>query len=191
MHASDVTHEPSGLSPGNTGQLPFEFWIPKRNCIPRSWALWNSGPRAMHARAVGSRAGCDDDDKAAHAPLGNCFCANNPRRSWTETSLVVTMALLYCRLPNLSNCVRRKLIDSYTGCANAPKEECRRVRHPKCEWRKFATAVSGNVRTASPLARPPPKVHTAKKCPSTHRDPEGERRKGSVATQIAYNQEFS
>jgi hypothetical protein len=33
MHASEVTHEPSGPSPRNTGQLPFEFWIPKRNCI--------------------------------------------------------------------------------------------------------------------------------------------------------------
>jgi hypothetical protein len=118
----------------------------------------------MHARAVGSRAGCDDDDKAAHPPLGNCFCANNRRRSSTATSLVVTIALLYCRLAILSNYERRKFVDSSTVCANAPKEECTRVHHPKCEWQKFAAAVSGNVRTAIPLARPPPKVHTAKKC---------------------------
>jgi hypothetical protein len=133
MQASEVTHEPSRLSPRNTGQLPFEFWIPKRNCVARSWALWNSGPRAMHVRAVGSRAGCDDDDKAAHPPLGNCFCANNRRRSSTETSRVVTIVLLYCRLPILSNCVRRLLVDSSTDVTTRQKEECRRVHHPKCE----------------------------------------------------------
>lgn len=166
MHASDVTHEPSGLSPRNTGQLPFEFWIPKRNCVARSWVLWNSGPRAMHVRAVGSRAGCDDDDRAAHPPLGNCFRANSTRRSWTSTSLVVTMALLYCRLPILSNCVRRTLVDSSTGSANSAGRAAQQCHHPKCIWWKFPAAVLGNARTGNLLARPPPKLHTAEKFPA-------------------------
>ena len=110
----------------NPGQLPFEFWIPRRNCVARSWAFWNFGPSPMDAKAVGSRAGCDDDDNAAHPPLGNCFCANTRRRSPTETLLVVTIALLYGRLPILSNCDRRKPGDSATGPATRQKrvESC-------------------------------------------------------------------
>ena len=149
MQARDVTHEPSWLSPRNTGQLPFEFWTLKRNCTARSWALWNSGPRAMHARVVGSRAGCDDDDRAAHPPVGNCFSANSTRRSWTSTRPVVTMALLYCRAPILSNCVRRTLVDSSAGCANSAGRAAQRCHHPRYVWRKVSAALLGNVRASA------------------------------------------
>src|SRR6266851_363822 len=63
----------------------------------------------MQARAVGSKAVCDHGDRAAQPPLDNCFCANSARRLWTATSLVVTMALLYCRLLILSNFGRKTL----------------------------------------------------------------------------------
>src|SRR5258708_36086750 len=154
MHARDVTHEPSWLSPANTGQLPFEFWTLKRNCMARSWALWNSGPRAMHARVVGSRAGCDDDDRAAHPPLGNCFSANCTRRPWISTSLVVTMALLYCRAPILSNCARRTLVDSSTGCAYSAERGAQwcsppKVRMAEISWSRLRKCEDGQLAGAA------------------------------------------
>src|SRR6266478_6406719 len=109
MSTRAVTHAPSWSSPGNTGQLPFGFSIPERNAVARLYSLLNVRPKAMQARAVGSKAVCDDGDRAAQPPLDNCFCANSARRLWTATSLVVTMALLYCRLLILSNFGRKTL----------------------------------------------------------------------------------
>jgi len=118
----------------------------------------------MHARVVGSRAGWDDDDRAAHPPPGNCFCANSTRRSWTGRSLVVTMALLYCRLPILSNCVRRTLVDYSTGCANSAERGA--------QWCS------------------PPTVRMAEISWSRLRKCENERRAGAATTQDAYGREI-
>ena len=143
----------------------------------------------MHARVVGSRAGCDDDDRAAHPPLGNCFSANSTRRSWTSTSLVVTMALLYCRAPILSNCVRRTLVVSSTGFANSAERGAQWRSPPKVRMAEFPGAVLGNVKTGSALVRPPPGMHTEGNFLPTHHDPEGAQWKGSVPSQFAYSQE--
>src|SRR6266851_1810033 len=119
----------------------------------------------MHARVVGSREGCDDNDTAAHPPLGNCFCANSSRMSWTSTWPVVTMALLYCRPPILSSCVRRTLVDSSTGFANSAERGA--------QWRS------------------PPKVRMAEISWSRLRKCENGQRAGAATTRDAYGREIS
>src|ERR1019366_9531331 len=70
----------------------------------------------MQAKAVGSGAGCDDEERAAQPPEGDCLCTNSTRSSSSATSSVVTMALLYCRPPILSNRTQRTAVADAIGC---------------------------------------------------------------------------
>lgn len=131
MSTNEVAQDPSLSSPTNAGQLPFGFCILSRKLRARS----RTGPesRDRYDKALHSSEACDDSEREAHPPLGNCLRAKQSR----IFSACVTTKVLYCDLLISSNCQERisRIVIAERGRTRegGPATASCRYRQPKLE----------------------------------------------------------
>lgn len=141
--ASDVSHEPSGSSPSNAGQLPLRFCTRGRNSCARFPAS-ERNPSARAARHEGSRAACWDVVFVAHPPDGSCLRVNSSSKRLCSRLSGATWPLVIVK----SDLVKRTACDTLIkrtapGAATLVGDFV--DRQPTCDWLRKSSNHEGTA----------------------------------------------